>query len=202
MSNAKVSCCAGGRTGQFALLSFLLVLGTLVAACQAPLGQVGVTPSQIAGSGALAITLTADGVTAADLLGLEDLSHVALAPEPILTTADFTAYDIATHVFTLTVAATERIAALEVPTNGRPFVVTVDEIPIYAGAFWAPYSSLSFDGVVIMMMPGWSAGALFPDGSRTYAVTLGYPGSAFYTGSDPRADRRIVDALRVAGLGD
>ena len=172
----------------------LIALGALVVACRGASSDEGEAP--------LALTLVAEGVTAHDLLGKEDLSDVPLAETPILTTADFIGYDIATHVFTLTVAATERIAALAVPTNGRPFVVTVDDVPIYAGAFWAPYSSLSFDGVVIMVMPGWSAGAIFPEDSRTFAITLGYPGSAFYTGADPRADRRIVGALRGAGLGD
>ena len=171
-----------------------IALCALVVACR------GVSPDADAGD--LALTLVVEGVTAHDLLGEEDLSDVPVAETPLLTTADFTGYDLATHVFTLTVAATERIAALEVPTNGRPFVVTVDEVPIYAGAFWAPYSSLSFDGVTIWVLPGWSAGALFPEDSRTFAITLGYPGPGFFNGPDPRADRRIVDALRAAGLVD
>jgi hypothetical protein len=172
----------------------MIALGALVVACR------GASPDGDAGD--LAFTLVADDVTAHDLLRTEELFDVSLAEAPILTTADFTGYDLATHAFTLTVAATERIAVLEVPTHGRPFLVTVDDVPIYAGAFWAPYSSLSFDGVVIMVLPGWSAGALFPEDSRTFALTLGYPGPDFYEGVDPRSDPRIVSALRAAGLGD
>jgi len=182
------------RSYKLVALLVTIALGVLVVACRAP--------SSGAGAGELALTFVTDSATAHDLLGREDLSDVLLAETPLLTTADFTGYDLATHVFTLTVAATERVAALQVPTNGRPFVVTVDDVPIYAGAFWAPYSSLSFEGVTIWVMPGWSAGALFPEDSRTFAITLGYPGSGFFTGPDPRDDPRIVDALRAAGLGD
>ncbi len=149
---------------------------------------------------AFTITLTGDGVTPADLLAVDDLGDVTLAAEPLLTADDLLAYDVTSHVFTLTMEAAGRVAALDVPTNGRGFVVAVEGTPIYAGAFWAPYSSLSYDGVVILVLPGYSAGAGFPSESGTFRLELGYPGSGFFRGSDPRSDPRVVDALVELGI--
>ena len=149
---------------------------------------------------AFTITLTGDGVTPADLLAVDDLGDVTLAAEPLLTADDLLTYDVTTHVFTLTMEAAGRVAALDVPTNGRGFVVAVEGTPVYAGAFWAPYSSLSYDGVVILILPGYSAGAGFPSESGTFRLDLGYPGSGFFRGSDPRSDPRVVDALVELGI--
>jgi hypothetical protein len=150
-------------------------------------------------SAALALYTVAEGVTPFDLLPSTDdaatmpLDEVPLQPEPLLTMSDIVSYDAATHVFTLTTQATERLAALDVPIMGPAFVLTVAGEPIYGGAFWTPLSSASYDGVVIMLMP---------DGSPafgTYRIELGYPGPGFFQGPDPRDDPRVLDALSQAG---
>ena len=93
---------------------------------------------------------------------------------------------------TLTDAAYERIAGLEVPiAPGIPFVVCVDGEPIYRGAFWASYSSASYDGIVIDVLPAVNMEPL--------RLQLGYPGPDFFTGEDLRADARIFQALKEAG---
>ena len=80
---------------------------------------------------------------------------------------------------------------MPVKVDGIPFVVCVGEQPIYAGAFWTPLSSLSFDGVVIMQP--------FDTDGTTIRIVLGYPGQDAFTGSDPRADDRVMKALEAAG---
>ncbi|MBN1248822.1 MAG: hypothetical protein JXC32_14270 [Anaerolineae bacterium] len=149
----------------------------------------------------LAIYLVAGDLTPADLLAESTdgdatalpVDKIPLQSEPLLTLADIVAYDAATHAFTLTTTATERLAALNIRVSGLAFVLTVAGEPVYAGAFWTPLSSLSYDGVVIMLMP---------DGTPAfgpYRIELGYPGPDFFQGADPRGDPRILDALVQAG---
>ncbi len=76
---------------------------------------------------------------------------------------------------------------------GIPFVIVSRGERIYAGAFWSMLSSQSFDGVVIM-------DPVFLTESYTIQITLGYPGSGFFTGTDPRVDARLMDALDGAGV--
>jgi hypothetical protein len=94
----------------------------------------------------------------------------------------------------LTATAYRRIQELfpiPVKVNGIPFMVTVGSEPIYAGAFWTPLSSLSFDGVVIMQP--------FSPDETVIQIALGYPGSDATTRGDPRSDPRVMEALRAAG---
>lgn len=201
-------------------LSLVLLCSLSFAACQAPpvtgsdapladgLPAAGApSPMPAAPSPApatlpdLALHLAAGNVTPADLLPDSatregtalDLREIPLQAEPLLTLDDIVAYDAATHVFTLTTTATERLAGLPIPVAGPAFVLMVDGDPIYAGAFWTPLSSLSYDGVVIMLMP---------DGQPafgSYRIELGYPGPGFFQGDDPRGDPRVLDALRQGG---
>ena len=173
-----------------------IIFGGLVA-CRSLTEAPVTTPAHAQGE--LAVILTADGVTAADIASKADLSGVPLAEAPLLIMDDFLGYDVASHTFTLTVEAAERMDALVVPIDGRAFVVAVEGIPIYAGAFWVPYSSMSYDGVVIGMLPGWRAGFGHAQDSRTYQLSLGYPSGEAFTGPDPRSDPRILEALSLEG---
>ena len=76
---------------------------------------------------------------------------------------------------------------------GIPFVIVSRGERIYAGAFWSMLSSQSFDGVVIM-------DPVFLTESNTIQITLGYPGSDFFTSTDPRANAQLMDALDEAGV--
>ena len=114
----------------------------------------------------LAEDLSLDQVAA---VGLDELE---LQDEPILPVDDVVAYSKQTHEIEVTTAAYERINRLPVPVTGTPFVVCAGGEPIYAGAFWPLYSSLSFDGVVIPV-------PLVEEGR--VQITLGYPGESFVT---------------------
>jgi hypothetical protein len=123
---------------------------------------------------------------------LASLSHLDLAEKPLLTIDDIISYRKATHEIELTAAGYDRIDRLSIPVNGKAFAVCVDGQPIYAGAFWVGYSSLSFDGVVIDALRA----------SREQPVLqiqLGYPGADFFHGDDPRSDPKILQALEEAG---
>lgn len=120
------------------------------------------------------------------------LSHLELEKYPLLSINDIVAYRKATHEIELTATGYERIHSLSVPVNGKAFAVCVDGQPIYAGAFWVGYSSLSFDGIIIDTI-------LATKEHPVIQIQLGYPGPAFFRGDDPRSDLRILQALEQAG---
>ncbi len=135
-----------------------------------------------------AIYLTREDIPPAKM---EALSHVDIAETPIISIDDIITYNAQTHEIKLTNTAYDRILNLEVPVQGRSFLVCVDRAPIYWGAFWTPISSMSFGGVTI-----WK-----PLGSQVLKVItleLGYPSSSFYQGEDPRSNPEVMKSLEQA----
>ena len=120
------------------------------------------------------------------------LSHVDIAEQPIIAMNDVITYNAQTHELKLTASAFDRISKLEVPVEGKSFVVCVDRKLIYFGAFWTPISSISFDGVTIFKP--FSFGEPY-----IINLELGYPSSSFYGGEDPRNNPEVIRALEQAG---
>ena len=131
-----------------------------------------------------AIYLTAGDIPVSQM---EALSHVEIADTPVISETDIVSYHWDTHEIELTAEAVARLEGLQVPTNGKAFVVCVDRQPVYWGAFWASYSSQSFDGITI-----WT---LFPSDDRTITIRKGYPGGSFFKGEDPRNNPLIEEVL-------
>lgn len=161
------------------LLLTLTLLG-LLTSCRA-------TAENTRPDGELAFYLLTDNTF---LSSTVNLSQLELAPEPLLSLADIVSYTAATHEISLTPAAVERLEQSNLP--GLPFVVTVEQRPIYAGEFMALTFSRSSERVVILWPP--LAGA-----ANTIQLQLGYPGPDFFRGDDPRADARVIEALSQAG---
>ena len=164
----------------------LSLLALLLAACapQSP------TPAPTTGD--FAIYLLAENGPAT-LLDAAPLEEIALAETPIIAPADLLAYDTATHTMTVSEEAIARVRdlfALPAPVGGIPFVVTAVGERIYAGAFWTPLSSLSYDGVTIL--DPLTLSSVQPGDLR---ITLGYPTQEAFTGEDPRSDPRILEAV-------
>jgi hypothetical protein len=136
-----------------------------------------------------AIYLTKQDIPPAQM---EDLSHVDMAEEAIITISDIITYDAQEHELRLTASAFERISQLDIPTGGKSFIVCVDKQPIYWGVFWVFWSSQSFDGVTI-----WKP--LSAEGSDVVRLELGYPSSQLYTGEDPRSNPVVIESLEQAG---
>jgi hypothetical protein len=139
-----------------------------------------------------AIYLVDEATSAAELAetALEDLE---LGDTPIISTADIVSYTRESHQIELAPAAYGRLLADmdRMGTSGRPFVVCVGSQRIYAGAFWMPISSQSFDGIAIVLLPS---------EEHTIRIQLGYPESAdLFRGFDLRADPRILRSLGEAG---
>ena len=110
---------------------------------------------------------------------------------PIVSKKDIVSYDRQTHEIILAPEATERLLKLDVPVNGKVFVVCVDRRPVYWGAFWTPICSMSFDGATILK-------PLSPN-VNTIKIELGYPSGSLFNGDDPRAESRVIKSLEKAG---
>jgi len=136
-----------------------------------------------------AIYLTQDDVPPSQM---PVLSHVDLEDKPLFSTDDIISYEATTHRITLKEKAFNRITSLEVPVNGKSFMVCVEKTPVYWGAFWTPVSSLSFDGITI-----WHP--FVPPEPKVIKLELGYPSSSFYSGKDPRNNPEIIRSLEQAG---
>ena len=156
-----------------------MVLGLVLAACN---------PSQ----GNFNVYLVAQDVPH-DVVVKGDLENLQLEEQAFLSESDIVWYDPDTHEMALNQAALQRIQELDIPVSGGPaFVVCVGSERIYGGVFWALYSSLSSDGVVIQL-------PLVTD-DRTIRFQLGYPESPeLFSGEDLRADPQIIQSLKRAG---
>jgi len=169
------------------IIGIVLVLGILVSSiCITSEGE-GNGEGEVEVEG-FAIYLTKQDIPPAQM---EDLSHVDIAERPIITISDIITYDAQEHELTLTVSAFERVSQLDVPVRGKSFIVCVDERPIYWGAFWVHWSSLSFDGVTI-----WKP--LTSEEPNVIRLELGYPSSC-HTGEDPRSNPVVIESLEQAG---
>ncbi len=150
----------------------------------AVLSATACTPPQ--GEG-FAVYLTADDIPPERM---EMLSRVETAADPIIAQDDIVSYRRSTHEIVLKPDAAGRLSETLFPVHGTSFLVCVDGAPLYWGAFWPYYSSLSFDGVVIPVP------VLNGD---TIRIELGYPGSSFFSGEDPRDNPLVWQALTKAG---
>ncbi|HEY94546.1 MAG TPA: hypothetical protein G4O15_06360 [Dehalococcoidia bacterium] len=135
-----------------------------------------------------AIYLTRDDIPP---LKMEVLSYVEIAEEPIISINDIITYDALTHRIELTADAFERISQLEVPVNGKSFLVCLNQSPVYWGAFWVSYSSFSFEGITMMKPLGEESSAM--------TIGLGYPAPGFFNGTDPRSNPDIMKSLKESG---
>ena len=137
----------------------------------------------------LAIYLTKNSISPDKM---EMLSHIETTENPAIGQDDIVSYIWETHTIHLKQAVFNKLEDMQIPTTGVSFVVCVDEAPIYWGAFWAGYSSQSFDGVTIQLKPSMA-------GENRVQITTGYPGGSFFKGEDPRANPLIKEALEKAG---
>jgi hypothetical protein len=170
------------------IIGIVLMLGILVSGiCITSEGE-GNGEGEVEVEG-FAIYLTKQDIPPAQM---EDLSYVYIAERPIITISDIITYDAQEHELRLTASAFERIYQLDVPVRGKSFIVCVDNEPIYWGAFWVLWSSLSFDGVTIWM-------PLSLEEPYVIRLQLGYPSSELCTGEDPRSNPVVIESLEQAG---
>jgi len=169
----------------------LLLVPIILGACQTPVDE---EPAPLEGE-PFAIYLLGDSQITSPELKNYELDKLPLNVMPILTTKDLVSYDWERHGMNLTENAYLKMMSLfmsGLPSNGVPFVLVAYEQPVYAGAFWSPLSTLSFDGVIVFQPVDPAAQTLY--------FELGYPRRDDFTGEDPRSHPRLHQALQDAGL--
>lgn len=184
----------GNRKSRVITLTGLgLGLLLLVSACQKiPIlqgkSEIGLEPGVTAGED-FAIYLFSGKIPPSQVL--EGVS-LLLESQPLISQAEILKYTFQTHTIHLTREGVDKLTNLQVPVNGIAFAACVDGKQIYRGSFWAAYSSLSYNGVIIDPL-------LVSQDNPYLEIHLGYPGESFFTGQDPRGDQRIMNKLEEAG---
>ncbi len=159
----------------------LLTLLLSLCACQTR------SPSRMDGRFSIRRLNTAHAID--DLVTL-DPAEFSCEDEVLIASEELIHYDWTTHTFTLTAEAAARLNRQDL--IGTPFVVCVDEDPIYVGVFWSSYFSRSYDGIVIDLLA-------LDQGPKLHIATA-YPESPeSFRGQDRRSDVRIWRALYAAG---
>jgi hypothetical protein len=142
-----------------------------------------------------AIYLLAHDISAAEVTAINTfpvIDNLELNDEPAISQEEIVGYSEMTHEIELTAQAYENLTELDIPTSGKVFIACVDHQPVYWGAFWVPYSSQSFGGVIILIPP-------LLEQENTIQIKLGYPSLSFFKAKDPRNDPRIMQSLQKAG---
>jgi hypothetical protein len=126
-----------------------------------------------------------------------DVARARLVQPPVLTEKEIIAYDWATHLITLTPSAEKKLFDYETRPNeapgarlaGREFVVTANGVRCYGGAFWSSimWGAYNFPSIVISTR------------TNTIQIQRGFPPSGDDAAPDPRADARVMKALKEAG---
>ena len=117
--------------------------------------------------------------------------HLVENDEMIISDRDIVWYNKTSHEIRLLEEGADRIASLEVPVHGKPFVVKLHDEPIYNGSFWSPISSIPYHGVAIEQP--------ITREDRIIKIKLGYPSSEFFEGTDPRDSPEILSFLQKTG---
>ena len=165
---------------KFALLSIIIIY--LLPGCKD-----SETGSSSSDSG-FALYQLRDSSIRADQTWNISIDSLELASTPFLTAADIKSYSWSKHTF----VAQQRIDSifnsmrgLSGKSMGMPFVVAVGKERIYLGAFWWGYSSLMPQATYIEM-------SLPPPYGLKHEELASLP--------DRRSDKRIYDALQLAGV--
>lgn len=161
------------------VLIYCLLLAILTACASQP----------AASPAGVAIYLPGEPLSGRDILSA-DLTAISLPPQPFIPAEEIISYSASAHDLALAPAAINRLAKLTVPVQGLGFVICDGDQRLFAGAFWTPISSLSFEGPTINI----------PFDAETTEVHLysGYP-MLDAASNDPRDDPRLLDAFRRDG---
>lgn len=169
----------------------LILLGLVLSACQP---QAEDEPEDIKGH-RFAIYLVRDTQISGQGAQRVDIDSLSLVETPLIIIDDIVSYDWDKHEMNLTEEAYLSFVTLfmaGLPSDGVPFVVEAQQQRVYVGAIFSPFSSQSFDGVVVLQP--------FDPSGQPLNFSLGYPSEDNFTGEDPRNDIRILEAFEAAGI--
>ena len=105
----------------------------------------------------------------------------------LFTQNEIISYSISNQSMTLTESALRKLKSVRIDTS---FVACVNRKPIYLGKIWSDLLSSSCSGIVLKIPD---------DNSAQVSLEAGYPDHSYFTGSDKRSNKSILDALRASG---
>ena len=128
-----------------------------------------------------------------DLNGVTFSKIQSITPPYVLTAniveyKDIVEYDSTEHIFILSDQAKDRISKVKYPVTPTPFAVALDGEVIYIANFIPGYSSMSCESCITI--EPYSV-------DNKFMVNLGYPGSFFFSGPDPRNDSRLITRFKT-----
>jgi len=123
------------------------------------------------------------------------LDSLTLYHQPLIDLMSLAYYDGQTH--TMALGGWRSVGYVinqlpEIPVGGVPFVVVVDDQPLYLGTFFSMFSSQIFPYPVIVID---QAG----DSGNTLTIERAYPVGLAPDSPDPRSDSRILDLMESCG---
>jgi acetyl esterase/lipase len=127
-----------------------------------------------------------------DYLRTTDPSEIPLADHPVLTEAGLESYDWDNHTLHLRPGHNLWLTVRPPGTGGVPFVVVVENEPIYVGAFWTIFSSVPASAPVIL----WDDERK----SNTLSIQPGFPAAIPDRKHDPRAHQKLKRVLEDLGI--
>jgi hypothetical protein len=154
--------------------------------------DVGLLVPRSGGEAGFALYLLVDPEATAVAAAALPLADLELAAAPVVDLSGVESYELATHGVALpTWRSGEGIRATLPPvgTQGLPFVVVSGDERLYLGAFWTMVSSEAFPHPVVVVESIDRLG---------FRIEGGYPNGPGDP-PDPRADPRLLAALRYAG---
>lgn len=104
----------------------------------------------------------------------------------LITQKEIISYSISNQSMTLTESALIKLKSVRIGTS---FVACVNRKPIYSGKIWSSLSSVSCSEIVLMAPV---------DNTEQVSLEAGYPNHSYFTGSDERSNKSILDALKAS----
>jgi len=120
----------------------------------------------------------------ANVAGLDSLQ---IDKVPLFTEREIISYSISNQSMALTESALIKLKEVGV---GSSFVVCVNGSRIYSGKIWSPLRSASCPEIVLMVSPS---------NNGQVSLLAGYPTHSYFTGTDQRSSKSILDALKASG---
>ena len=143
------------------------------------------------------ITLIQPAISCAEARSLSLPELDTGAGVPFVTTASVRTYDWEDHTIDVDKELLPRKWHWLFSVEGRVFLVKVGSEPIYAGALITGFSSSSCS-LPVVVWPRWGVEAE-TEKSVFLRLSLGYPTTDYFEGTDPRSDARILRTLEEAG---
>jgi hypothetical protein len=108
-------------------------------------------------------------------------------------TADIVLYDTTNHTINFSQEKRLALELLKIPVGGFSYAIFVNREKIFEGKIFSIESSVSCDCIALVRT--------IPDSALPpLQIELGYPSAKFYTGTDKRNDKKLIEVLSARNI--